>query len=241
MVEILLNTNQKKIRETLLKIEGYESSLRKRSNKKNNDIYNGGIAICFILITFSLILIGITFFYKNEILAFIALALILFSGISLILSTFIDMYISRKDINSFFNNPSAILLRNSNLSTRSKLKYIQTLFLFELSDLKFAKREIAFEKDHFDKRTSIITGTIDKIGIFPTILATLILILTQLSNTNVQNFLNLNPNFKFYFFAAIFIVFFFQVFSVINSFTSLKLFKMIDTLDYVIEIKKEKE
>ena len=105
--------------------------------------------------------------------------------------------------------------------------------------MEFIKREIILEKDHFDKRTSIITGTIDKIGIFPTILATLLLILTQMSNTNVQIFLNLNPNFEFYFLAAIFIVFFFQIFSVINFFTSLKLSKMIDTLDYIIEIKKE--
>ena len=119
--------------------------------------------------------------------------------------------------------------------------YREKLINFELRDLEFTKREIMSEKDHFDKRTSIVTGTIDKIGIFPTILATILLILTQMSNTNVQKFLNINPNFKFYFFAAIFIVFFFQVFSVKNFFTSLKLSKMIDILDYVIELKREKE
>lgn len=234
--------NQNQIRIFLLQAEKYESSLRVRANKKNNnDAYYGIMAICFILIGLSFFSIVLALIFKYQLMAFVGLILLLLAEISLLLSTVIDMFKSRKSIFLFFKQPSKILLQNLEFSTRSKIKFSHKLINFELKDLEFTKREIMLEKDHFDKRTSLITGTIDKIGIFPTILATLILILTQMSNTNVQNFLNLNPNFKFYFYCTIFIVFFFQTFSVINFFTSLKLSKMIDILDYVIELKKEKE
>ena len=236
-----LNTNHKKIKEILLQAEEYELSLRKKVNNKNSGTYYGVMALCFTLIGLSLFSIGIGLFFKNNFMLFTSLLFLLLAEISLLLSTVIDMFKSRKSIFLFFKQPSQILLQNSEFSTRSKIKFTPKLISFETKHLEFSKREITLEKDQFDKRTSIITGTIDKIGIFPTILATFLLILTQMSNTNVQNFLNLNPNFKFYFFAAIFIVFFFQIFSVINFFTSLKLSKMIDTLDYAIELKKEKE
>ena len=235
----MLNPNQRNIKKILLQVEEYESSLRKKVNKKNNGTYYDVMALCFCLITLSLFSIGLGLIFKNQFLLIIALTFLLLAEISLFLSTVIDIFKSRKSIFLFFKQPSKILLQNLEFSTRSKIKFSHKLINFEFKDLEFIKREIILEKDHFDKRTSIITGTIDKIGIFPTILATLLLILTQMSNTNVQIFLNLNPNFKFYFFAAIFIVFFFQIFSVINFFTSLKLSKMIDTLDYIIEIKKE--
>lgn len=235
----MLNPNQRNIKKILLQVEEYESSLRKKVNKKNNGTYYDVMALCFCLNTLSLFSIGLGLIFKNQFLLIIALTFLLLAEISLFLSTVIDIFKSRKSIFLFFKQPSKILLQNLEFSTRSKIKFSHKLINFEFKDLEFIKREIILEKDHFDKRTSIITGTIDKIGIFPTILATLLLILTQMSNTNVQIFLNLNPNFKFYFLAAIFIVFFFQIFSVINFFTSLKLSKMIDTLDYIIEIKKE--
>ena len=236
-----MNPNQKTIKKILLQAEEYESSLRKKVNKNNNGAYYGVMALCYSLIALSFFSIVLGLVFKNQFMLFAAFIFLLLAEISLLLSTVIDMFKSRKSIFLFFKQPSQILLQNSEFSTRSKIKFTPKLISFETKHLEFSKREITLEKDQFDKRTSIITGTIDKIGIFPTILATFLLILTQMSNTNVQNFLNLNPNFKFYFFAAIFIVFFFQIFSVINFFTSLKLSKMIDTLDYAIELKKEKE
>lgn len=199
------------------------------------------MALCYSLIALSFFSIVLGLVFKNQFMLFAAFIFLLLAEISLLLSTVIDMLKSRKSIILFFRQPSKILLQNLEFSTRTKIQFSKKLINFELRDLEFTKREIMSEKDHFDKRTSIVTGTIDKIGIFPTILATILLILTQMSNTNVQKFLNINPNFKFYFFAAIFIVFFFQVFSVKNFFTSLKLSKMIDILDYVIELKREKE
>ncbi|WP_151813040.1 hypothetical protein [Acinetobacter junii] len=237
----MLNLNQKTIKKILLQAEEYESSLRKKVNKKNNGAYYGVMALCYSLIALSLFSIGLGLVFKNQFILLAALIFLLLAEISLLLSTVIDMLKSRKSIVLFFRQPSKILLQNLEFSTRTKIQFSKKLINFELRDLEFTKREIMSEKDHFDKRTSIITGTIDKIGIFPTILATILLILTQMSNTNVQKFVDINPNFKFYFFAAIFLVFFFQIFSVKNFFTSLKLSKMIDILDYVIELKKETE
>ncbi len=235
---ILLNSSQRKIKEILLKIENYQSLLRKKSNKKNNGVYYGTISICAIFFIFSLILIGIGAYSKNQNIILTSLILLLVSEIFLLVSTLVEIYNSRKSLCLFFKSPSFLLLRNADINVRSKIKFLPELIKFNEDDLELSKREIIYEKEHFDRRTSIITGTIDKIGIFPTILATLVLILNQLSNINVQNFLKLNPNFQFYFYAIIFIVTFFQIISMFNNFTSLKLSNMVDTLDYTINIKK---
>lgn len=181
-----MNPNQKTIKKILLQAEEYESSLRKKVNKKNSGAYYGVMALCFSLIALSLFSIVLGLVFKNQFMLFFALIFLLLAEISLLLSTVIDMLKSRKSIFLFFRQPSKILLQNLEFSTRTKIKFSQKLINFELTDLEFTKREIMSEKDHFDKRTSIITGTIDKIGIFPTILTTILLILTQISNTKAE-------------------------------------------------------
>lgn len=217
---------------------GYESTLRKRANKNNKSVYYGVVALTIICLVFSLVLMAVGAFFEKQDFIFISLVLLLVSEFFLLVSTFVDIYSSRKSWCLFFKNPSSLLLRNTDINSRAKIKFSQKLMKFELSDLELAKIEISYEKVYFDKRTSIVTGSIDKIGIFPTILATFILILTQLSNVQVQKFLKLNPNFQFYFYAIVIVVSFFQLVSILNNFTSLKLDKMIDTLDFSIKNKK---
>lgn len=233
--------NQQEIIEILLKAEEYDSILRKKLNKQSNSFYYKSINICLILLSFSLLSIGVSFLFKNWFIMFAALVFIVFAILVLFLSTAIDIYKSRKGILWFFKKPIYLLLQNSEFNIRSQSKFFSKLITYEVKDLNLVKQGIIFEKDSFDKRTSILAGTIDKIGIFPTILATFILIITQLSNINIQNFLNVNPNLKLYFYAAIFIVFFFQIFSVRNCLISLKLTKMIEILEYILIFKKDKE
>lgn len=216
----------------------YESKLRKRANKNNKGVYYGIIYLSFICLIFSLIAMAFGGFFEKKDFILISLVLLLFSEIFLLVSTFIDIYNSRSGLYLFLKNPSSLLLRNTDINGRSKIKFSKKLVKFELDDLELAKIEILYERVHFDKRTSIITGSIDKIGIFPTILATFILILTQLSNIHVQKFLKLNQNFQFYFYAIVILVSFFQLVSVFNNFVSLKLDNMVNTLEYTIKLKK---
>lgn len=235
----MLNSDQKKIKLILLEIEKYQSNLRKRIHKRDKQLYYGFIGISAISFIFSLVLIISGAFFKNQDLIVLAFILIFVSEISLLISTLVDIYQSRKNLHSFIKKPEFQLLNNTETNTRSKIKFLPKLLKFNLDDLELSKLEITYEKEHFDRRTSIITGTIDKIGIFPTILATFILIQTQLSNIHVQNFLKTHPNFQFYFYALIFIVVLFQITSVFNNFTSLKLQNMINALDYAIKKKKD--
>ena len=97
-----LNTNHKKIKEILLQAEEYELSLRKKVNNKNSGTYYGVMALCFTLIGLSLFSIGIGLFFKNNFMLFTSLIFLLLAEISLLLSTVIDMFKSRKSIFLFF-------------------------------------------------------------------------------------------------------------------------------------------
>ncbi|QNX03410.1 hypothetical protein IC798_09125 [Acinetobacter seifertii] len=93
---------------------------------------------------------------------------------------------------------------------RADMKYIPELYNFNIQDLKLVKLEINHEKDDFEKRTVLISGPIDKLGFFPAILATFVLILNLLSNTKTQDFFTTHQPLHFLFFALIFIVIFFS-------------------------------
>ncbi|KHN68252.1 hypothetical protein DH17_09460 [Acinetobacter oleivorans] len=150
------------------------------------------------------------------------------------------MYTQEKILSIFFNEPVGILLRNANISARSAIEYLPELIAFEYDDLELARREIAYEKDHFDKRTSILTGSLDKIGIFPSILATMVLLLTHLSNNKTFEFLQEHPEFQFLFYVLIAVVVIFQLFSIFTNFISLKLYYLIQVIEYAINLKENK-
>ncbi|WHA54041.1 hypothetical protein OH685_12350 [Acinetobacter pittii] len=122
---------------------------------------------------------------------------------------------------------------------RADMKYISELYNFNIQDLKLVRLEINHEKDNFEKRTVLISGPIDKLGFFPAILATFVLILNLLSNTKTQDFFTTHQPLYFLFFALIFIVIFFQIFGIYTNFISMKLSHMIDILQYVIDQEEE--
>lgn len=238
-MNIMNNINRKEIIHILLKNSEYPTSLKKRINHKTRKISR------YILLTSSVIfiigfLLGILAFYtRNQYVMLSSLILFLLCEILIISESFFNIFLSRKDLLTFLSNPSKTLLKNVDFMLRADMKYISELYNFNIQDLKLVRLEINHEKDNFEKRTVLISGPIDKLGFFPAILATFVLILNLLSNTKTQDFFTTHQPLYFLFFALIFIVIFFQIFGIYTNFISMKLSHMIDILQYVIDQEEE--
>lgn len=233
--------NQKKIFNILLKIEEYESSITSRKNFRKNKTRRNIISVNLTIFCTAIVLLLISAFNHNYYVVLVGLILLLICEILMLVEVIVDIIYSRKDFIDFFKQPTRLLLRNVRVTTNSTIKYLAELLNFSSSDLNLAKKEIEYEKDHFDKRTSIISGSIEKIGIFPSILATAVLLIAQLANNKFQEFLDTHPQVQFVFYALIGIVIIFQFFSIMTNFTSLKISHMIQVLDQAIELKKDQE
>lgn len=233
--------SQKQIYNLLLKINQYEQNFKVKKNSRNRDLRQGFFWLNMTCLMFSVILFILGIYLSLQILIVISLILLLICEGLLLGDVIIDIVYSRKDIKYFFNEPVGILLRNANISARSAIEYLPELITFEYDDLELARREIVYEKEHFDKRTSILTGSLDKIGIFPSILATMVLLLTHLSNNKTFEFLQEHPEFQFLFYILIAVVISFQLFSIFTNMVSIKLNYFIQVLEYILEIKDRKE
>lgn len=230
--------SQKQIYNLLLKINQYEKNFKLKKSSGNRALRQGFFWLNMACLMFSIILFILGVYLSLQTLIVISLILLLICEGLLLVDVIIDILYSRKDIKYFFNEPVGILLRNANISARSAIEYLPELIAFEYDDLELARREITYEKDHFDKRTSILTGSLDKIGIFPSILATMVLLLTHLSNNKTFEFLQEHPEFQFLFYILIAVVVVFQLFSIFTNFISLKLSYLIQVLECTIKLKE---
>ncbi len=230
---------QKEIFEILLKIEEHESSVINRRNFKSRKIRkNIFYANCIVLCT-AITLLVVAWFNQNAYVILAGLMLLLLCEILMIVEVIVDISYSRKDFWLFFRKPIHLLLRNVRISANSTIQYLPNLLKYSKNNLELAKKEIEFENEHFKNRTTVISGAIDKLGLFPSILATVVLLVTQLSNDKVQTFFGNYPNIQFIFFALVIVVVIFQFFSIFTKFSSLKLYHMAQVLDLVIVLKKE--
>lgn len=233
------NINRKEIVHILLKNSEYPTSLKKRLNYKTRKISRYIFLTSLIILIIGFVLGILSFYTKNQYLMLLSLILFLLCEILIISESFFNIFMSRKDLSIFFSNPSKTLLKNVDFMLRADIKYIPELHNFNIQDLKLVKLEINHEKDNFEKRTVLISGPIDKLGFFPAILATFVLILNLLSNTKTQDFFTTHQPLYFLFFALIFIVTSFQIFGIYTNFISMKLSHMIDILQYVIDQEEE--
>ncbi|MDC5145100.1 hypothetical protein OHW32_18240, partial [Acinetobacter baumannii] len=81
----------------------------------------------------------------------------------------------------------------------------------------------------------LISGPIDPLGFFPSILSPFVFLLNLLLPTKPPYFFPPHQPLHFFFFALLFIVIFFPIFFLYTNFISLQLSPLIDILQYVID------
>ncbi|OCQ21891.1 hypothetical protein A7985_08765 [Pseudoalteromonas luteoviolacea] len=103
-----------------------------------------------------------------------SLILLMLGYIGIIIHPAIIFFLRRSEIRDSIRNPLAVLYNNAKLNDCFDKKYMVFLHSKSLEDLEFTLLEVKAEKVAFEKRTSLLVGSIERVGFAPGVLALLI-------------------------------------------------------------------
>lgn len=182
----MLNLNSENIKE-ILKIISFKSKIyyEKSNHKLSKILY----ILAFILMFIS---IGIILFYKHQQpIQELIIIFYLFYISSLFLFTLSPIIIlikERKILQKIFLNPQESLIEPLVAESNDLIPIINKLSKYKELELTYVVERIQLKLDNIEKRCGYLIGQIDKIGLFPTILAMLVLVMKpnffEVSNQN---------------------------------------------------------
>ncbi len=131
------------------------------------------ISIIILLIS---IVIQLTNIYtiKSHFISNISLLFLMISYIFIVAQPLFFVLIHKKTIKKIISNPFDVLLHNSKKCAVNDLRIIKSLRTKSKKELELLKLELIAEKNESEKRVSLLIGAIEKIGIFPGILALIV-------------------------------------------------------------------
>jgi hypothetical protein len=117
-------------------------------------------------------LIAIMFLFSLEWLRTTSLAALLVSYVGAIVHPLLSAFIHRKSLLAALKHPFGILLQNAATTAAIDLKYSPKLERKSLALLEITALEVKSEREFFERRLSLVVGSIEKIGLAPGLLAT---------------------------------------------------------------------
>jgi hypothetical protein len=152
----------------------FETRLKKRNAKREHGYFFRNFLWIFQVIPFLVaVFAGLSrkYFDAPEVIGVVGLALLLLSYLATLLYPFIVAWVNRSALSAAAKNPLGLLLENARTTATVDARVIPRLLLSTVEDLELLLLEIKAEKEFFEKRLSLVVGTIDKIGLGPGLLA----------------------------------------------------------------------
>lgn len=115
----------------------------------------------------------------------VSMAALIVEYLSTILCPLLELVYRRRAIFKAIKYPFNTLLRNVELTTNVDLYYLERLRNTSGSELRFIRLELEAERDALAKRIGLVTGAIDKVGLFPGVLS-LIVALTRIGTSQPE-------------------------------------------------------
>ena len=154
-----------------------EIKLYKLKNKRDNRLAATSLVSGFSLACLSILLFIVNkFYFQSDVVKLISNLILLLSYITFFLQPFVMMWFNRGVIIKVFTNPLSIFLDNSKATAYNDLFAISRLSSKPVENLRFLKLELEAERTSLEKRVSLISGAIEKVGLIPGLLALIVTI-----------------------------------------------------------------
>lgn len=152
----------------------FESRLRKRANKQRRGYFIRNFVWLFQAIPFciaGLAAIARKFFDASENVAIVGLALLLLSYMATLIYPFLIAWVNRRAFIAAIKDPIGLLLENASATATVDARLLPRLIRSPIEHLELLLLELKAEKEFFEKRLSLLVGSIEKIGLGPGLLA----------------------------------------------------------------------
>jgi hypothetical protein len=111
----------------------------------------------------------------------VSLGALAISYIGILVFPLIALMIHRASVWKALKNPFTFILANAKATAKIDQNYISALYGRSEAELQFLKLELDSERAAFEKRLSLVAGTVEKIGILPGFLA-IAVVMARLGN-----------------------------------------------------------
>ncbi|WP_405078885.1 hypothetical protein ACI51Z_02605 [Pectobacterium carotovorum] len=157
----------------ILKLIEIEEKRAKKKEIKNNLEFKTFVLIIGLVAT-SIISALLSHAFEYEKLLLVSLILLMLTYLAFIITPFISIYQNRNKIKKSFTLPFNLAI-NQNVKKDFIIdqRYLKELIALDKKELELGLMEIKHERNFLEKRTLLITGPIDKLGILPGIISTL--------------------------------------------------------------------
>lgn len=152
----------------------FESRLSKRANKQRHGFFIRNFVWLFQAIPFciaGLAAIARKFFDASENVAIVGLALLLLSYLATLIHPFLIAWINRRAFIAAIKDPIGLLFENASAATAVDARLLPRLVRTPIEHLELLLLELKAEKEFFERRLSLVVGSIEKIGLGPGLLA----------------------------------------------------------------------
>lgn len=119
-----------------------------------------------------------------ELLKPISLCLLALSYLSVFAWSLAIIKSNRLALANYLKNPISIVIQNSRETAQTDIKYIKFLISKDEALLKFLILELRKEQDAMRRRLSVISGSIEKVGLLPGALGLIIAIQSSVDSIN---------------------------------------------------------
>jgi len=158
-------------------IKSIEISEIRSKNKNDSSEMNiiKTLFLAIVIVVISLILLVINLQLNHEWVKLTSLLLLALSQLVIISPPFINIYKNRKKIKNIFQRPFNHAI-NINIKKEAIIdeKFLPKLISLDKKELQLGLMEIKHERNSLEKRILIITGPIEKLGMLPSIISTLV-------------------------------------------------------------------
>ncbi|MCA6972963.1 hypothetical protein [Pectobacterium carotovorum] len=157
----------------ILKLIEIEEKRAKKKEIKNKLEFKTFVLIIGLVAT-SIISALLSHAFEYEKLLLVSLILLMLTYLAFIITPFISIYQNRNKIKKSFTLPFNLAI-NQNVKKDFIIdqRYLKELIALDKKELELGLMEIKHERNFLEKRTLLITGPIDKLGILPGIISTL--------------------------------------------------------------------
>lgn len=158
---------------------------RRRRNTQNHKLTTRFFIFFTAIFVLALFQRGLIYFIDIEWLRVLSLVTLLISYLGFLLLPILTLTIHRKVLFSFILNPFGALLDNAAETALVDAKYFTKLKNKPLNTIELVSIELKEEQKFFERRIMLIVGAIEKLGLFPGLLAAFLAI-TQLPGSSNQ-------------------------------------------------------
>lgn len=153
----------------------YEIRKRNTTLKKKERWSNIVFKILVVLpLVLSLLCLGINLYFDSNGITFTGLIFLFVSYIGTILQHLLVLFANWQDFIKILSKPFSLIIHNTKVTVRYDALLYKALMYFSIQELKYISNRMKTERNTLNSKVSLLIGGIDKIGIFPGVVATLI-------------------------------------------------------------------